>query len=152
MLNSSYSEILSQLVEMETCRRAALLTRSGSLVGISRGAEASTSTTQETALSAVSAALASSTRELFRLLGEEDAEYALLRGQRQTTLISEMPDQLLLVAVFPSAVDEDIARAAAEFVGNKHLHLSPPASSPAFALQPDLRDQTMRFLDELFVQ
>jgi predicted regulator of Ras-like GTPase activity (Roadblock/LC7/MglB family) len=150
MLNSSYSEILSQLVEMQTCRRAALMTRSGSLVGISRGADASATTGLENSLSAVSATLASSGRELYRLLGEEDAEYLLIRGLRQTTLISEMPDQLLLVAVFPSAVDEDIAKAAAEFVGTRLVNLSPPAIAPAIPIQPELRDRTLRFLDEIF--
>jgi predicted regulator of Ras-like GTPase activity (Roadblock/LC7/MglB family) len=150
MLNSSFSEILSEVADNYSCRQATLLTRAGSIVGISRGAEASVISTHESQVSAIASSLAASSRELYRILGEEEPEYLLIRGIQQSTLVSEMPNRLLLIAVFPSAVTEERAREAAEFVGNRLLQLN-PASLPEFPdLDPALRDQTLRFLDEVF--
>ncbi len=150
MLNSSFSEILSELANTHQCRQASLLTRSGSLVGLSRGAESSAISTHENQVSSVTSALSASSRELYRVLGEEEPEYLLIRGMQQTTLISEMPNRLLLVAVFPSAVDEAVARAAAEFVGERLVGLNPAGADDEREVAPELRDQTLRFLDEIF--
>jgi predicted regulator of Ras-like GTPase activity (Roadblock/LC7/MglB family) len=150
MLNSSFSEILSELAQAHACRQASLMTRSGSLVGLSRGAETLSISKHENLVSSVTSALSASSRELYRVLGEEEPEYLLIRGLQQSTLISEMPNQLLLVAVFPSAVEEEVARGAAEFVGTRLMNLSPASAGAASPLAPELRDQTLRFLDEIF--
>ncbi|GAB4362312.1 MAG: hypothetical protein OHK0021_06390 [Bryobacter sp.] len=149
MLNSRFSEILAELTETQACRHASLVTRAGSVVGLGRASNAANLSQHELQIAALAAAMASSGRELYRVLGEDEPEYMVFRGQQQTTLLSEMPGELLLVAVFPSAVEELVLQKAAEFVGERLLALQP--AGVGGGLSPAaLRDQSLRLLDELF--
>ena len=59
MLNASYSDILRELSELQACRHASLLTRSGTLVGLSADTEAALAPGAQ-ALPRIVAALAAS--------------------------------------------------------------------------------------------
>jgi predicted regulator of Ras-like GTPase activity (Roadblock/LC7/MglB family) len=134
-------------------RQAALLTRAGSIVGVA-GDESSVDVDATTrTLAAVATGLGFGGRDLCQLLGEDPPGWMLIRGARQTALLAEMPDDMLLLAVFPFDILETEAQTAVEWLMDRLIAVCPPRTSGfGAALSPELRGETLAALEEVLTR
>ncbi len=151
MLNNALSELLRELAQRQHCRQAALLTRAGSLVGLA-GEEPLKDRRPAKTLAALATGLGAGGRELCRLLGEEPPNWLLVRGVRQTSVVAEMPNAMLLVLVFPFDAMESDVQVSVEWMAEQMLALSPArlAAGDRWPVEAQARDRALRELDEIF--
>ena len=148
MINSSLTGILQDAIGREQCRQAILVTRVGSLVA-SAGKDVKP---LAQSLGPIISAVFGTGRELGRLLGAGEQSFQLQRGRRQDLLLCPMPSGMVLAATFPVQVDEDRALSVADHLIHQIEALTPSSYllSSSLTLSPELRDEALSFLDQVF--
>ncbi|MBM3761366.1 MAG: hypothetical protein FJW36_14095 [Acidobacteria bacterium] len=150
MTNSRLSGILQDSIGREQCRQVLLVSRVGTMIA-SAGKEAQPFASS---IGPIVASTFGNGGELGRLLGVGEQNFQLQRGRRQDLLLCQMPSGMILAATFPVQVDEEHATTFASQVIDQIASLTP--SSDAYSdralLSPELRDDAVALLDELFAQ
>lgn len=148
MINSSLTGILQDAIGREHCRQAILVTRVGSMVATA-GKDA---LPMAQSLGPIIAAVYGTGRELGRLLGAGEQSFQLQRGRRQDLLLCPMPSGMVLAATFPVQVDEDAALSVADYLIEQIEAMMPAVRSASgnSTLAPELRDEAVSFLDQIF--
>jgi predicted regulator of Ras-like GTPase activity (Roadblock/LC7/MglB family) len=150
MINSSLSGILQDSIGREQCRQVLLVSRVGTMIA----SAAKEAQPYAPSIGPIVASTFGTGGELGRLLGVGEQNIQLQRGRRQDMLLCQMPSGMILAATFPVQVDEEHATAFASHLIDQIESLTP--SSDAYSdrapLAPELRDEAVALLDELFAQ
>lgn len=148
MINSSLSRILQDSIGQEQCRQVLLVSRVGTMV-----ANAGKDTHNFTqSLGPIVASTYGSGTELGRLLGVGEQDFQIQRGRRQDLVLCQMSNGMILAATFPVQVDEERAAAFARQLIDQIEALTPAFDpySDRPLLQPELRDEAIGLLDQIF--
>ena len=148
MINSSLSGILQDSIGQEQCRQVLLVSRVGTMV-----ANAGKDTHNFTqSLGPIVASTYGSGTELGRLLGVGEQDFQIQRGRRQDLVLCQMSNGMILAATFPVQVDEERAAAFARQLIDQIESLTPAFDpySDRPLLQPELRDEAIGLLDQIF--
>jgi predicted regulator of Ras-like GTPase activity (Roadblock/LC7/MglB family) len=147
MLNSSLSGLLQDLIGRDHCRQAVLVTRVGSLVAQA----GDTGPALELNLGPIIAMVFGTGRQMGMFLGLGQTEWHLQRGRRADLFLFPMPGDMVLVATFPSGVEEERALHVAQQMENSLRALAPNVAEPRRApLSPELREEAYAMFDQLF--
>jgi hypothetical protein len=148
MINSSLSGILQDSIGREQCRQVLLVSRVGTVVA----SAVQDATPIAQSLGPIVASTFGTSGELSRLLGVGEQSFQLQRGRRQDLLLCPMPSGMILAATFPVQVNEEIALSLATHLMDQIEALTPANESYSNRppLSPELRDEAVALLDQLF--
>jgi predicted regulator of Ras-like GTPase activity (Roadblock/LC7/MglB family) len=148
MINSSLSGILQDAIGQEQCRQVLLVSRVGTMVA---GAGKDTHNFSQS-LGPIVASTFGRGAELGRLLGVGDQDFQIQRGHRQDLILCQMSNGMIVAATFPVQVDEERAAAFARQLINQIEALIPSFDpySDRPLLTPELRDEAIRLVDQIF--
>ncbi len=149
MINSSLSGILQDSIGREQCRQVVLVSRVGTMVA----SAAKEAQPVAASLGPIVASTFGRAGDLGRLLGAGEQDFQIQRGRRQDLLLCQMPSGMILAATFPVHVDEERATAFASSLIGKIETLTPSteAYSDRPSLAPELRDEAIALIDQLFL-
>lgn len=149
MINSSLSGILQDAIGIEQCRQVLLVSRVGTMVA-SAGKDAHQFSQS---LGPIVASTFGTGNELSRQLGVGEQNFQITRGRRQDLVLCQMPSGMILAATFPVKIEEERAEEfAAQLIDKIEAYTrSTDAYSDRPALAPELRDEAVRLIDQLFL-
>lgn len=141
---------LGELVKNAEAMTALLITKEGT--GLAEAGD--TSYLNTTAMAALVAGMFSATREVARLVGEEQFSILLQQGETRHIHISLITDRAMLVVVFEEYQRIGRVRHEAKKVGNQIIELLEPGDKESEAKDdiqlPEFKEYALNLIDRIF--